>query len=80
MYLRTRVCILYCSNFKRPMAVQDKKNEQHYIDNYNVSILKRILRRGHIEIVTSERREIILRIVSKLIFLCVILKYDVFMK
>lgn len=25
-------------NFKRPMAVQDKKNEQHYINNYNVSI------------------------------------------
>lgn len=24
-------------NFKRPMAVQDKKNEQHYINNYNVS-------------------------------------------
>ncbi|XP_032666117.1 lysosomal-trafficking regulator isoform X3 [Odontomachus brunneus] len=22
-------------NFKRPMAVQDKNNEQHYIDNYN---------------------------------------------
>ncbi|KZC14096.1 Lysosomal-trafficking regulator, partial [Dufourea novaeangliae] len=22
-------------NFKRPMAVQDKKNEQHYINNYN---------------------------------------------
>ena len=26
-------------NFKRPMAVQDKKNEQHYINNYNVSDL-----------------------------------------
>lgn len=26
-------------NFKRPMAVQDKKNEQHYINNYNVRML-----------------------------------------
>lgn len=26
-------------NFKKPMAVQDKKNEQHYINNYNVSIV-----------------------------------------
>lgn len=26
-------------NFKKPMAVQDKKNEQHYINNYNVSII-----------------------------------------
>lgn len=34
-------CIL-CRNFKRPMAVQDKKNEQHYIDNYNVSNLKQL--------------------------------------
>ncbi|XP_014468102.1 PREDICTED: lysosomal-trafficking regulator isoform X2 [Dinoponera quadriceps] len=31
-------------NFKRPMAVQDKKNEQHYIDNYNY--LKQALTEG----------------------------------
>ncbi|XP_020281501.1 lysosomal-trafficking regulator isoform X2 [Pseudomyrmex gracilis] len=31
-------------NFKRPMAVQDKKNEQHYIDNYNY--LKQTLKEG----------------------------------
>lgn len=24
-------------NFKKPMAIQNKKNEQHYINNYNVS-------------------------------------------
>ncbi|XP_076629359.1 lysosomal-trafficking regulator mauve isoform X2 [Colletes latitarsis] len=31
-------------NFKRPMAVQDKKNEQHYINNYNY--LKQALSEG----------------------------------
>ncbi|XP_018058565.1 PREDICTED: lysosomal-trafficking regulator [Atta colombica] len=31
-------------NFKRPMAVQDKKNEQHYINNYNY--LKQTLTEG----------------------------------
>ena len=31
-------------NFKRPMAVQDKKNEQHYINNYNY--LKQALNEG----------------------------------
>ncbi|XP_014603828.1 PREDICTED: lysosomal-trafficking regulator isoform X1 [Polistes canadensis] len=31
-------------NFKRPMAVQDKKNEQHYINNYNY--LKQTLSEG----------------------------------
>ncbi|XP_023288682.1 lysosomal-trafficking regulator isoform X2 [Orussus abietinus] len=31
-------------NFKRPMAVQDKKNEQHYINNYNY--LKQALTEG----------------------------------
>lgn len=36
----TYVCVdIFYRNFKRPMAVQDKKNEQHYIDNYNVSNL-----------------------------------------
>lgn len=25
-------------NFKKPMAIQNKCNEQHYIDNYNVSL------------------------------------------
>jgi hypothetical protein len=30
---------LFFRNFKKPMAIQDKKNEQHYINNYNVSIL-----------------------------------------
>lgn len=32
---------MICSfrNFKRPMAVQDKKNEQHYINNYNVRVI-----------------------------------------
>jgi len=28
---------LFFRNFKKPMAVQDKKNEQHYINTYNVS-------------------------------------------
>ncbi|KAK0171372.1 hypothetical protein PV328_009113 [Microctonus aethiopoides] len=32
-------------DFKRPMAVQDKKNEQHYINNYNY--LKQALIEGH---------------------------------
>ncbi|XP_033229888.1 lysosomal-trafficking regulator isoform X2 [Belonocnema kinseyi] len=31
-------------NFKRPMAVQDKKNEQHYVNNYNY--LKQALNEG----------------------------------
>ncbi|XP_016837232.1 lysosomal-trafficking regulator isoform X2 [Nasonia vitripennis] len=31
-------------NFRRPMAVQDKKNEQHYINNYNY--LKQALSEG----------------------------------
>ncbi|XP_057327101.1 lysosomal-trafficking regulator [Microplitis mediator] len=31
-------------NFKRPMAVQDKKNEQHYVNNYNY--LKQALAEG----------------------------------
>ncbi|XP_012252611.2 lysosomal-trafficking regulator [Athalia rosae] len=31
-------------NFKRPMAVQDKKNEQHYVNNYNY--LKQALMEG----------------------------------
>lgn len=32
--------VLIFRSFKRPMAVQDKKNEQHYINNYNVRKLK----------------------------------------
>lgn len=31
---------VFYRNFKRPMAVQDKKNEQHYINNYNVNNFK----------------------------------------
>lgn len=30
-------------NFKKPMAIQEKRNEQHYINNYNVYIFKTCL-------------------------------------